>query len=67
MSAKFGETSLKRLELGKRKAVSPTGQGWVKTEPLWPDKTLPLLVQPTVRGLDPVEWIARQGDFIRQQ
>jgi len=67
MSAKFEETSLKRLELGKRKAVSPTGQGWVKTEPLWPDKTLPLLVQPTVRGLDPVEWIARQGDFIRQQ
>lgn len=67
MSAKFEEAGRKQLGLGKRKAVSPTGQGWVRTEQLWPDKTLPLLVQPTVRGLEPVAWVARQGDFLQQQ
>jgi alpha-ketoglutarate-dependent taurine dioxygenase len=52
----------------RRRAVSSSQEGWVKTEPLagdWP--TRPLVARPAVEGVDLVAWGALHGDFVRAQ
>lgn len=54
---------LEKLRSVKRRAVT-VGQGLVTARPLFPDRELPLLVEPSVSALDPVSWAAHNRDFI---
>ena len=57
------QLGFKKLKAVKRRAITE-GRGLVTAQPLFPEKTLPLLVEPSVRGLDPVAWATRNRDFI---
>jgi alpha-ketoglutarate-dependent taurine dioxygenase len=54
---------LEKLRAVKRRAVTE-GQGLVTAQPLFPDRALPLLVQPSISTLDPVSWAAHNREFI---
>jgi len=60
------DPGLKKLGSRKRKAVASSGEGLVKTELLISGRTLPLLVQPLVTGINLAEWVRSQSDFIQQ-
>lgn len=66
MNPKLAEPGVKKLPAVKRRAVASSGEGLVKTELLLADKTLPLVVQPLVSGINLVEWILTQKEFIQQ-
>ena len=40
----------------RRKPITGTSEGLVKMSPALADKTLPLSIQPTLRGIDPAAW-----------
>jgi alpha-ketoglutarate-dependent taurine dioxygenase len=50
----------------KRKAISFSEQELVKTERLG-NSSLPLLIRPTVEGLDPWNWAVANRDFLREK
>lgn len=50
----------------KRKSVSTAQTEWVKTGMLLPDKSMPLLVQPTVDGINLKEWGKANRAFIEE-
>ena len=54
---------LEKLRAVKRRAVT-VGQGLVTARPLFLDRELPLLIEPSVSALDPVSWAAHNRDFI---
>jgi alpha-ketoglutarate-dependent taurine dioxygenase len=54
---------LEKLRAVKRRAVSESN-GLVTAQPLFPNRALPLLVEPSVSALDPVSWAARNREFI---
>jgi alpha-ketoglutarate-dependent taurine dioxygenase len=56
-------SGLKKLKTAKRRAVTE-GAGLIRAEPLFPERALPLVVEPAVSGLDPIAWAARNRDFI---
>lgn len=58
------QLSREKLKTARRKAVSFGGASLIKAQLLHPDRQLPLLVEPTVSGLDPVAWAARNREFI---
>jgi alpha-ketoglutarate-dependent taurine dioxygenase len=64
MSAETKEAGLKKLGAARRRAVGASAEGWVRTCPLYADKSLPLLIQPAVGGIDLLEWVGRQRDFV---
>lgn len=66
MNPKLAEAGVKKLPSLKRRAVASSGEGLVRTELLSAGKTLPLVVQPLVPGINLVEWIHTQNDFIQQ-
>ena len=57
------QLDFRKLRAGKRRAITE-GRGLVTAEPLFSERTLPLLVKPSVSGLDPVAWATRNQDFI---
>src|SRR5215213_1263167 len=57
------QLGFKKLKAVKRRAITE-GRGLVTAQPLFPERTLPLLVEPSVSGLDPVAWATRNRDFI---
>ena len=57
------QLGLEKLRGVKRRAVSP-GHGLVTAQPLFPDRAVPLLVEPSISALDPVSWAAHNRDFI---
>lgn len=61
---KLEVASIKRLGAIKRRAVSISAGDVVRAEPLAPGKSLPLLVQPAVDGLDMSTWAATNREFI---
>lgn len=67
MSADTREAGAKKLGAARRKAVGPSARGWVRAEPLYHDRTLPLLVRPAVAGIDLIEWVGHQRDFVRER
>jgi alpha-ketoglutarate-dependent taurine dioxygenase len=54
------------MQLGavQRQSVRISPADLVKAEPLWRDQTLPLVVQPTVKGVNLAAWATHQRDFI---
>jgi len=66
MNVKLDESALKKFAPVKRRAVVSSGEGLVKTEFLVPGKTLPLMVQPLMPGINLAEWAANQANFIQQ-
>lgn len=54
--------SREKLKTARRRPVSPGGL--VKTERLRPDRRLPLVIQPTVGGLDAATWAAAERELI---
>ncbi|HKV36206.1 MAG TPA: TauD/TfdA family dioxygenase [Pyrinomonadaceae bacterium] len=66
MNLKVEESGLKKLGTLKRRVVASSGEGLVKTELLIPGKTLPLLVQPIITGIDLADWVASRKDFLQQ-
>lgn len=54
----------KRLPAARRKAVSIADTALVNTSPLWPDRSLPLLVTPAVDGVSLLDWAAAQREQI---
>lgn len=56
--------SLGSLSSIKRKAVGAAATEWVKSSMLFGDRTLPLLVQPTVDGIDLKTWARENRDFV---
>lgn len=54
---------LEKLRAVKRRPVTE-GHGLVTAEPLFPNRALPLLVEPSVSALDPVAWAGRNREFI---
>src|SRR5712692_8328281 len=58
------QLSREKLKTARRKAVNLGGLSLIKAEPLFPERALPLVVEPAVSGLDPVAWAARNREFI---
>ncbi|MBW4457033.1 MAG: TauD/TfdA family dioxygenase [Nostoc indistinguendum CM1-VF10] len=60
------EINKSSLKLGtyNRKAVNISQEGLIKTEYLEPETPLPLVVQPSVEGLNLVAWATRNRHFI---
>ncbi|HEX6718890.1 MAG TPA: TauD/TfdA family dioxygenase [Pyrinomonadaceae bacterium] len=57
------DPGLEKLRTVKRRAVTE-GRGLVTAQPLFTDRALPLLIEPSVSALDPVAWATRNRDFI---
>lgn len=63
-------TVIKDLWTQKRKSIQPktislSQTELIKVEPLKPENSLPLLVQPAVNGIDLVTWAANNREYIR--
>jgi alpha-ketoglutarate-dependent taurine dioxygenase len=56
--------SFKKLGIGRRKSVTVSQEALVTSGPLFLDKTLPLLVQPTVDDLNLISWASNNREFI---
>ncbi len=52
------------LKSSRRKAVAIKADTLIQTQLLFPDKTIPLLVEPLVDGLDLVEWASDHRDQV---
>jgi alpha-ketoglutarate-dependent taurine dioxygenase len=57
------QVGLEKLRAVKRRAVTE-GRGLVTARPLFPDRELPLLIEPSISALDPVSWAAHNREFI---
>lgn len=56
-----------KLGIAKRKSIHISSSNLIKTQLMQPDSLLPLLVQPTVEGLDLATWAASNRDWIETQ
>lgn len=63
-ASSFDHPKMRLLTKISRKAVNLSEQGPIKAELLEPGTTLPLLIQPTVEGLDLAAWAALKSSFI---
>ncbi len=48
----------------KRKSVSVSQESWVKTRPMFADKSIPLLVEPNMDGMNLVEWAGNNRSYV---
>ncbi len=48
----------------KRLAVTSDSRDWVKTGPLYDDKSIPLLIEPKVPSVDLAEWAAMERAYV---
>lgn len=58
-------SGLQRLKGARRKTISTSAMQLVETQELFPDHLLPLLVQPTMKGVDLLDWIKNNEAFIQ--
>jgi len=49
-----------------RRAIGMSQTSLIKTARLMPDKSLPLVIEPAVRGVNLVDWVAHNRDFVTQ-
>ncbi len=63
-SSELRKPRIKPLTATQRKAVNVTKEGPIKTDYLRPGQTLPLLIQPTVEGVDLDTWAQPNQEFI---
>jgi len=53
------------LKLGRRRAVAVAGEdALVKIGPLFPDRPMPVSIQPALDGVDLIEWLAQNRDRV---
>jgi alpha-ketoglutarate-dependent taurine dioxygenase len=52
------------LNLASRRVISVSPIDWIKTEYLTPDGTGPLVIKPSLEGVDPVNWVESNKDLI---
>src|SRR5215213_769352 len=58
------QLSLKKLKTARRNAISVGDAGPVKVEPWCPESQLPLVIEPTLSGLDALAWAKHNREFI---
>jgi len=58
------QLSLEKLKTARRTAVSLGQAGPVKLQPWCSESLLPLVIEPTVSGLDPVAWAGHNREFV---
>lgn len=56
-----------KLRGGRRRAVSVSTESLTTTGYLQPDSTLPLVIEPAVKGLNPVAWVMSRREWIEEQ
>ena len=56
--------AIKKLGAARRRIISVSQQELVEAELLYPEKTLPLVIQPAVRRVDLETWASGNRDFI---
>ncbi len=61
------ELPFEKLSGGRRRAISVSTESLITTSYLQPASTLPLVIQPAVKGLDPVAWAASNCQWIEDQ
>jgi alpha-ketoglutarate-dependent taurine dioxygenase len=57
----------RKLASMRRRPLVMSNEGLVRKEYLEPSKTLPLVVRPTVKGIDLARWAVGNRDFIEEQ
>lgn len=57
--------TMKSMSSARRQAIRLSQKDLIKTEQLIDGKALPLIVEPTVRGVELVEWATDNRDFIQ--
>jgi len=62
--AEINQSTIKKLGASKRQVVSISQEDLVKTEYLEPDKLLPIIVQPSIKGLNLATWAENNRLFI---
>ncbi len=60
----FKKPSFRDLGIPKRKSLDLQGEGLVKTGFTDPKKTYPLVIQPTVEGLNLIDWTRKNKEFL---
>jgi alpha-ketoglutarate-dependent taurine dioxygenase len=60
----INKPSMPKLPVVRRRPLITTEEGLVKMEPALADKTLPLSIQPAVRGVDVISWARDNVEFI---
>src|ERR1041384_7856600 len=58
---------LEKLAGGRRRAISVSTESIITTSYLHPASALPLVIQPAVKGLNPVGWAASMRQWIEEQ
>jgi alpha-ketoglutarate-dependent taurine dioxygenase len=61
------EAGLHKLRTTKRRAIISTSSSLVRTRQLTEGATLPLVIEPVVRGMDLNAWAVSQRQFIRER
>jgi alpha-ketoglutarate-dependent taurine dioxygenase len=68
MEGKPGEKpSLKQLGSVRRKAIDSSQEGLIKEGYLQPGSLLPLVIQPAIREVNLIDWVANNQEYIRLQ
>jgi hypothetical protein len=65
--AEINQSSIKKLGTSKRKVVSISQEDLVKTEYLETGQLLPVIVQPSIKGLNLANWAEKQSTVYRDQ
>lgn len=65
--SKSNKPRLGKLSSVRRKAVSATQEEWVKSGLLYPDESLPLVIQPAIDGVDLLAWARSNKELIENQ
>lgn len=60
-------TEVKKPQIGRRKAVSLTPEKLIETEYFQPNLPLPLILKPTIEGLNLAAWAENNRQFIQSQ
>ncbi|MGK0399000.1 MAG: alpha-ketoglutarate-dependent taurine dioxygenase [Gammaproteobacteria bacterium] len=52
------------IRRGTRRTVSDDQKGWVTVRPLFDDKAIPIVIEPTVSGIDVVSWMSNNKEYV---
>ena len=58
------KTLNKSMPTARRKTVAVSQKTWIKTQNLLPQKSLPLLIEPSIDGMDLVDWAKNNQTFV---
>lgn len=50
----------------RRKTVSASQRDWVKTELMFEDRAIPLVIRPAMEGVDLIDWARNNRDYIEE-